>query len=65
MLVLGRRTLEQIVLRDRDGSEIARITVVEARRGGKVKIGVDALPEIHVNRAEVDVRIGREGGWRR
>jgi carbon storage regulator CsrA len=65
MLVLGRFRDESIILRDKAGRELATITVVEARAGGKVKLGIAAPDHVHINRAEIDARIAAEGGWAR
>lgn len=51
MLVLTRRRDEAIVLQDRYGKEI-RLLVVDVR-GNKVRLGIDAPPEISIARKEV------------
>jgi carbon storage regulator len=60
MLVLTRSTDERIVI----GGGLIRITIV-AVRDGRVRIGIEAPPEIAVDREEVYLRRredGREGG---
>jgi len=53
MLVLSRKLGERIVI----GKEItATITVLEVRKG-RVKLGVDAPPEVLVYREEIAFRI--------
>jgi carbon storage regulator len=59
MLVLTRSTDERIVI----GGGLIRITIV-AVRDGRVRIGIEAPPEIAVDREEVYLRRredGREG----
>jgi carbon storage regulator len=51
MLVLSRRRDEAIVIRNRFGTEI-RLTVVDVR-GNKVRLGIEAPPEISIARQEV------------
>lgn len=55
MLALSRQRDEQIVI----GDEIV-ITVVEIR-GDKVRLGIEAPPEVSVHRREVWNAIQREG----
>ena len=50
MLVLTRRRDESIVLYDRDGREI-RLSVLEIR-GQKIRLGIEAPPEIEIYREE-------------
>ena len=50
MLVLTRSKGQQIVI---DGS--IRVTIVEVR-GDRIRIGIDAPPEVRVDRAEVHAR---------
>jgi len=53
MLVLSRKPGERIVV----GKDItATITVLEVRKG-RVKLGVDAPPEVLVHREEIAFRI--------
>lgn len=59
MLVLSRFTDEQIVIGDN-----ITITVVEIR-GDKVKLGIDAPPQVSVHRREVYDAIQRTGVDRR
>lgn len=56
MLVLSRKRDEAIMI----GNDI-RLTVVDIR-GDKVRIGVDAPPNLPVHRQEVYDAIVREGG---
>jgi carbon storage regulator len=51
MLVLSRKIGEEIII---DGR--IRVCVTEIR-GGKVRIGIDAPPEVRIDRAEVHRRI--------
>jgi carbon storage regulator len=51
MLVLTRRRDEAIVIRNRFGAEI-RLMVVEVR-GNKVRLGIDAPPDVNIARQEV------------
>lgn len=51
MLVLSRRRNEAIIIEQADGSVI-RFVVADIR-GDKVRIGVEALPEIPVWREEI------------
>jgi len=51
MLVLTRRRDEAIVIRNRFGTEI-RLLVVDVR-GNKVRLGIEAPPEISIAREEV------------
>jgi len=55
MLVLSRKAGEQIVI-----SDTITITIVEVR-GDKVRIGIDAPPEVIVHRQEVWDAIKAEG----
>lgn len=55
MLVLNRKPLEKIII----GDDI-KIMVVEVRRDGTVRIGVDAPKELSVHREEVYEAIQRE-----
>lgn len=52
MLVLGRREGESVVLADAAGNEIATVTVVRAEHG-RVRIGIDAGPEVQIHRDAV------------
>lgn len=54
MLVLTRRRDEAIVIRNRCGTEI-RLMVVEIR-GNKVRLGIEAPPEINIVRQEIRQR---------
>jgi carbon storage regulator len=56
MLVLSRHRDESIMIGDN-----IRITLVEIR-GDKVRIGIDAPPEVPVHRQEVYDAIKRENG---
>lgn len=51
MLVLTRRRDEAIVIRNRSGTEI-RLMVVDVR-GNRVRLGIEAPPEISIVREEV------------
>lgn len=51
MLVLTRRRDEAIVIRNRFGAEI-RVLVVDVR-GNKVRLGIEAPPEISIVREEI------------
>ena len=51
MLVLSRRRDEAIIIRDRFGAEI-RLLVVDVR-GNKVRLGIEAPPEVSIVREEV------------
>lgn len=55
MLVLSRKAGEKIVI-----SDTITITIVEVR-GDKVRIGIDAPPEVIVHRQEVWDAIKAEG----
>jgi carbon storage regulator len=54
MLVLSRKRDEQIVIGD-----AIRVTVVDVR-GDKVRLGIEAPPDVTVHRREVWERIQRE-----
>lgn len=62
MLVLSRYRNEKLILRDKEGNFIASITVVEIRKGdinrprSKVKLGIEAGPDVVIDREEVDAR---------
>ncbi len=56
MLVLSRKRHEEIVI---DGD--ITVTVIEIR-GDKVRIGIQAPPEVPVHRREVAERIARNDG---
>lgn len=51
MLVLTRRTDEAIVIRNSNGQEI-RLVVVDVR-GSKVRLGIEAPPEVRIARSEI------------
>jgi carbon storage regulator len=51
MLVLTRRRDEAIVIRNRFGAEI-RLMVVEVR-GNKVRLGIEAPPDVNISRQEI------------
>ncbi len=51
MLVLSRRRDEAIIIRTCLGTEI-RVTVVDVR-GNKVRLGIEAPPEISISRQEI------------
>ena len=51
MLVLTRRRDEAIVIRSRSGIEI-RLLVVDVR-GNRVRLGIEAPPEISIAREEI------------
>lgn len=62
MLVLARRKSERIILRTPDGTVIV-VTAVEIRgQAGKVKIGIDAPPEVMVDREEIYTKKLAQGG---
>ena len=67
MLVLSRRRDEAIVIRNRFGTEI-RLVVVDIR-GSKVRLGIDAPPEVSIVREEISPRTSpiearaREMAW--
>lgn len=50
MLVLSRKTGQQIVI---GGNVVVTITGID---GGRVKVGIDAPPEIHIARGELESR---------
>jgi carbon storage regulator len=50
MLVLTRRRDEAIIIRNQFGTEI-RVLVVDVR-GNKVRLGIEAPPEIRISREE-------------
>lgn len=52
MLVLSRKCGEQIVI-----NENITVTVLEIR-GGKVRLGIEAPPEVSVHRREVARQLG-------
>ena len=54
MLVLTRRRDEAIVIRNRFGTEI-RLLVVDVR-GNKVRLGIEAPPEVSIAREEIRPR---------
>jgi carbon storage regulator len=56
MLVLSRKAGEQIVI-----SDTITITIVEIR-GDKVRIGIEAPPDVVVHRQEVWDAINADGG---
>ena len=57
MLVLSRKNQESIVIGGSDGVQpMLKVTVLEIR-GGKVKLGFEADPNIPVQRSEVWERI--------
>lgn len=56
MLILSRRKLERIVL----ANGLVRITVMEIK-GDKVRIGIEAPPELTIHREEVQKRIDEQG----
>ncbi len=58
MLVLSRKTTEQLVIRL--GEEIVRVRIVSFS-GNKVRLGVEASPNVGVFREEV---WQRQAGWR-
>lgn len=64
MLVLSRHRDESIIIPVPGGPRL-RITVIDIR-GDKVRIGVEAPPDVPVNREEIqeqiDAGIPREGG---
>jgi carbon storage regulator len=51
MLVLSRRRDEAIIIRHRSGKEI-RLVVVDVR-GNKVRLGIEAPPEVSIVREEI------------
>lgn len=67
MLVLTRRRDEAIVIRNRFGTEI-RLMVVDIR-GNKVRLGIEAPPDVSIVRKEVCEResaietCAREMAW--
>jgi len=67
MLVLTRRRDEAIVIRNRFGTEI-RLLVVDVK-GSKVRLGIEAPPEVNIAREEVRPRessveaVARELAW--
>ncbi|HEY3967590.1 MAG TPA: carbon storage regulator [Planctomycetaceae bacterium] len=67
MLVLTRRRDEAIVIRNRFGTEI-RLLVVDVR-GNKVRLGIEAPPEVGIVREEIRPRVSaveacaREMAW--
>ena len=56
VLILSRRKLERIVL----ANGLVRITVMEIK-GDKVRIGIEAPPELTIHREEVQKRIDEQG----
>lgn len=64
MLVLSRRTDEEIVLETPQGPISVMVISVDLKHG-KVRIGVSAPREVPVHRREVLERIQREGEKRR
>ena len=67
MLVLTRRRDEAIVIRNRFGTEI-RLLVVDVR-GNKVRLGIEAPPDVSIAREEIAQResaveaCAREMAW--
>jgi carbon storage regulator len=57
VLVLTRRRDEAIVIRNRFGTEI-RLLVVDVK-GSKVRLGIEAPPEVNIAREEVRPRESR------
>lgn len=55
MLVLERKRGAGIILRQ-NGQIIARVTVQAIRPSGKVLVGVEAGPELEINRDELDIQ---------
>ena len=55
-MILSRRKLERIVL----ANGLVRITVMEIK-GDKVRIGIEAPPELTIHREEVQKRIDEQG----
>ena len=49
MLVLSRKVGESILI-----SESIRVTVVESARNGRIRLGIDAPPEVVVLREELN-----------
>jgi carbon storage regulator len=60
MLVLSRHRDESLILFV-DGREI-RVTIVEVRHDRKVRVGVEAEPDVVIHREEVVEAIRRNGG---
>ena len=58
MLVLSRRVGETIVVTD-EGGKVFTVTVVSVR-GELVRLGIDAPPEVSVDRLEIHRRRQRE-----
>jgi carbon storage regulator len=62
MLVLTRKSQEVVVVGGFAGFErLLRVTVLEIR-GGKVRLGFEADPDVSVHRSEVWERIQASGG---
>jgi carbon storage regulator len=61
MLVLARYHNEAVIIGT--GSRRVRVLIVDVREGGtKVKLGIDAPPDMPVHREEVYADIVRQGG---
>ena len=54
MLVLTRSEGERIII---DGGRII-VTLVESSRNGRAKIGIEAAPDVQVDREEVAIKKG-------
>jgi carbon storage regulator CsrA len=59
MLVLARYRDQSIVIRTPSGETIT-LTVVETRHD-RVRIGIDAAPDVHINRSEIDEAKRKDG----
>jgi carbon storage regulator len=60
MLVLSRKVGESILI-----SESIRITVVQSAKNGRIRLGIDAPPEVRVLREELlerDIIMSADGG---
>lgn len=54
MLVIGRNNFDALILRQSaTGEAIAKITILPSARG-RIRIGIDAGPEVTIFRAEID-----------
>lgn len=59
MLILSRFIGEEVVIRMPDGTEVARVMLVDTQ-GRKARLGFTVPKELSVHRADVDARIQAE-----
>ena len=54
MLVLGLKLGQTIILRNADGQELQRITLIRHNREGNFRLAFDGDPTVEINREELD-----------